>query len=115
MAQLQEVSPMPKFLFEARYSPEGVKGVADKGGTARRDAIQQLFQSCGGTMEAFYFAFGKTDAYVFGELPDNETASAIALNINAAGAAAVRTVVLLDPEQVDQASKATVAYRPPGS
>jgi uncharacterized protein with GYD domain len=105
---------MPKFMFEARYSAEGVKGVAAKGGSARRDALQQLFEACGGRMEGFYFAFGKTDAYVFGELPDNETASAMALNINASGAAHVRTVVLLDPEQVDQASQATVDYRPPG-
>jgi hypothetical protein len=33
---------MPRFLIEASYSSEGVAGVADKGGTARREAVEQL-------------------------------------------------------------------------
>jgi uncharacterized protein with GYD domain len=106
---------MPKYLFEASYTTEGVKGVASKGGTARRDAIQQMFEASGGTMEGFYFAFGDSDAYVFGELPDNEAATAIALSVNQSGGATVKTVVLLTPDEVDAAAKASVDYRPPGS
>jgi uncharacterized protein with GYD domain len=105
---------MPKYLLEASYSTDGVRGVADKGGAARRDAIEQLFQASGGKLESFYFAFGDTDAYVVGELPDNETATAIALSVNQSGGAKVRTVVLLTPEQVDAAAKRSVDYRPPG-
>ncbi len=106
---------MPKYLFEASYTTEGVKGVAEKGGSARRDAVQHLFESSGGTLEAFYFAFGESDAYVFGDLPSNEAAVAIALNVNQAGGATVKTVVLLTPEEVDAAAQASVEYRPPGS
>ena len=32
---------MPKFLFEASYTHEGVKGVQSAGGTSRRDAVAQ--------------------------------------------------------------------------
>jgi uncharacterized protein with GYD domain len=105
---------MPKYLFEASYTTEGVKGVASQGGSARRDAIERAFQASGGKMEAFYFAFGESDVYVFGELPSNEAATAIALNVNQSGGATVKTVVLLTPEEVDAAAKATVEYTPPG-
>jgi uncharacterized protein with GYD domain len=36
--------------------------VADKGGTARRDAVEQLIASAGGKMESFYFAFGDAES-----------------------------------------------------
>jgi uncharacterized protein with GYD domain len=106
---------MPKFLFEASYTAEGVAGVAAKGGTARREAIEQLFDSSGGKLEAFYFAFGHADVYAIGELPDNETAAAIALAINRDGRTTVSTVVLLTPEEIDSAARKTVAYRAPGA
>jgi uncharacterized protein with GYD domain len=41
-------------MIEASYTSEGVTGVADKGGTARRDAVEQLIASAGGKMESFY-------------------------------------------------------------
>jgi uncharacterized protein with GYD domain len=106
---------MPSFLFKASYSPEGVRGVAAKGGSARRDAIAELFTANGGKLESFYFAFGETDAYVIGEVPDNETATAVALTVNASGLASVTTVQLLTPEEVDAAAQRSVDYRPPGT
>jgi uncharacterized protein with GYD domain len=106
---------MPKFLFEASYSPEGVKGVQSAGGTSRRDAVAQVAESAGGQLESFHFAFGERDAYVIVDLPDNESAASVALTVNAAGGATVKTVVLLTPEEVDAAAKRSVDYRPPGA
>jgi uncharacterized protein with GYD domain len=106
---------MPKFLFETSYTLDGVKGVQSAGGTSRRDAVAQLAESVGGRLEGFYFAFGEHDAYVIVELPDHESAAAIALTVNAAGGATVRTVVLLTPDEIDAAAKRSVDYRPPGA
>lgn len=106
---------MPRYLFEARYSLDGVRGVRSAGGSSRRDAVASVAESVGGTLESFHFAFGETDAYVIAELPDNEAAAAIALTVNAAGGATVRTVALLSPEEVDAAAQRSVEYRPPGS
>ena len=106
---------MPKYLLEVRYTSEGLKGVVAKGGSARVEAATAGVESVGGKVEAFYFAFGDTDVYVICDFPDNAAAAAVALTVGAAGGAAVRTVALLTPEEVDQATKATVAYRPPGS
>ena len=105
---------MPRYLIEASYSAEGVRGVAQKGSTARREAVEQLIGSIGGTLETFYFAFGDADALVICELPSEEVAAALAMSINQSGATKVRTVVLLTPQQVDAAAKAVPQYRPPG-
>ena len=106
---------MPKYLFEASYTPEGVKGVQAAGGSSRRDVVAKLAEGLGGSLESFHFAFGGSDAYVIVELPDNEAATAIALAVNGSGAVALRTVVLLTPEEVDAAAQRSVDYRPPGS
>jgi uncharacterized protein with GYD domain len=106
---------MPKFLIATSYTLEGVKGVRSQGGTSRRDAAAQTIESVGGTLEGFYFAFGDTDVYVIADLPDNETAAAVALTVNASGGATTKTVLLLTPEEVDSAAKRSVTYSPPGS
>jgi uncharacterized protein with GYD domain len=106
---------MPKYLLQASYTSEGVEGVRSKGGSSRRDAVASTVASLGGQLEAFYFGFGDHDAYVIVDLPDNEAAAACALTVNAAGGAEVETVVLLTPEQVDDAAKRSVDYRPPGT
>ena len=106
---------MAKYLFEASYTLEGVKGLVKDGGTKRRAAIEALAKETGGRVEAFYFAYGKNDAYVIVELPDSVSATAISLAVAASGAVRVRTIVLITPEEVDQAVKKTVHYRPPGA
>jgi len=106
---------MPKYLVEASYTVEGVKGIQSGGGSSRRDAIAALAESVGGQLESFYFAFGERDVYTVVDLPDNESATAVALTVNASGAVKVRTTVLVTPEEVDAAAKRSVEYRAPGA
>ncbi len=106
---------MPKFLFEASLSREGVMGTLKEGGSSRKAEITKEVEELGGKVEAFYYAFGATDAYVIVDLPDGETAAALALAVSGSGAAAVTTTVLLTPEEIDAAAQKTVHYRPPGS
>ena len=105
---------MARYMIEASYTSEGMKGVMKEGGSARRDAIGKLLADLGGTLESFNFAFGGTDAYVVIDVPDNVTAAAIGMTVGASGAVSTKTVVLLTPEEIDQATKKSVAYRPPG-
>ena len=106
---------MPKYLIQASYTLDGVKGVQSKGGSSRREAVTHAVEGVGGSLESFYFAFGDSDAYVVVELPDNEAAAAVALTVNASGGATTTTTLLLTPEEVDSAAKKSVDYRPPGS
>ncbi len=105
---------MPRYLFEASYTVGGVRGVQREGGSGRRDVVTKLAESVGGRVESFYFGFGDRDVYVIVELPDNESATAIALTVNASGGTNLKTTVLLTPEEVDAAAKRSVEYRAPG-
>jgi uncharacterized protein with GYD domain len=106
---------MPKFLFHGRFSTEGVKGIAEKGGTSRVEAVEKLTKSVGGKLEAYYFALGDTDYYVVADLPDNKTAAAIALIVGGGGALSNTTTVLMTPAEMDEAAQIKPVYRPPGA
>ena len=106
---------MPKFLIEANYVGEGVKGLLKDGGTSRRAAVEKLLASVGGKVESFYYAFGDTDAYVTVDVPDNVTAAAVARTVAASGAVNLKTTVLMTAEEIDQATKKSPAYRAPGA
>jgi uncharacterized protein with GYD domain len=105
---------MAKYLVEASYTSEGAKGVMKDGGSKRRAAAEQAIENAGGTLEAFYFAFGDCDAFVIIEAPDHATVAAASLAINASGAVHTKTTVLLTPEEIDQAAKKGVQYTAPG-
>jgi uncharacterized protein with GYD domain len=105
---------MPKYLAQANYVGEGIKGLLKEGGSSRRAAIEKLFGSVGAKIEAFYYAFGDTDLFIIADAPDNVTVAALSLIVNAAGAATAKITVLLTAEEIDAAVKKTPTYRPPG-
>ena len=106
---------MPKYLFQASHSVEGLQGLLKDGGTRRREAIETLVNGMGGSLEAFYYAFGESDVYVIADLPDEAAATAASLVVGASGAGSVKTTVLITPETVDEAVGRTVDYHPPGT
>ena len=107
---------MSKYLIKASYSPEGIKGVMAKGGTARIEAIKKLAAGVGGSLESCYFAFGGDDLYAIVDAPSHEAMAAIAGTVTSTGAlSGYETVVLLTADQVDAAANMTVDYQPPGS
>jgi len=105
---------MAKYLVIASYTAEGMKGIADKGGTARREAVEKLVADLGGTVESFYFGFGEGDAYVTVDLPDNVSAAAVSMTVGASGMVQTRTIVLLTRDQESHATVRTVARLPMG-
>ena len=105
---------MAKFLFQGSYVGDGLAGLIRDGGTSRIEAAKQLFASLGGTLECFYFAFGTEDLVVICDLPDNVSALAFTMAINATGAAKGYVTVLATAEEVDAAVKMTPSYRAPG-
>lgn len=106
---------MPKYLCEASYTAEGMKGVLKEGGSSRRTAVEKLVANMGGTLESFYFAFGDNDVYLIVDTPSNADMAAVAMTVGASGAVSLKTTVLMSPEEVDEASEKTVEYRPPGA
>ena len=109
---------MSKYLFCTSYTVEGLKGLIKEGGSKRREAVAQALKSLGGTLEAYYYAFGGTDLFIIMDLPDNVSATAASLVSNVAGTSKIETIVLITPKEVDQAAdlakEKMAAYRPPG-
>jgi uncharacterized protein with GYD domain len=103
-----------KYLVQAKYTDKGLEGLLKEGGSARREAVDKAVKSLGGTLEAFYYAFGDADVVGIADLPDNVSATTFSLMVAAGGGATLKTTVLITPEEVDQAAKKTMDYRPPG-
>jgi uncharacterized protein with GYD domain len=105
---------MPKFMFQASYTPAGVKAMAREGGSKRRGAVGAAIEALGGRMESFYYAFGCHDVVVIADLPDNVASTALAIGVNQTGLVTASTVVLITADEMDRAAKKAVRYRAPG-
>ena len=105
---------MPKYLLEAKYTPEGVRGIKEAGASSRAKAVNDMANGLGGSLDSFHFAFGDVDAYVIVDLPDDEAAAAVAFTVGTSTTTQVKTVKLLTLDEADNAIARAVDYRPPG-
>src|SRR5256712_11617227 len=106
---------MPKYFFQGSYSVEGIRGLQKDGGSKRRAAAQQAAQSVGGKLDTFYFALGTDDVVGIIDLPDNVSAAAVSLVINAAGAFKFKKTWLVPPAETGPATKKRANFKPPGA
>ena len=105
---------MPKYLIQARYTTAGIQGLVKDSASGRRADVTAAVKAVGGTVEAFYYAFGEEDAVVILELPDGIAAAALSLAVSGAGTVRLKTTPLLTVEEVDQALEVHTQYRAPG-
>jgi uncharacterized protein with GYD domain len=101
-------------MIQASYVGDGLKGLLKEGGSSRRETVKKVIEAMGGTLESFYYAFGDDDVVGVADMPDNVSSVAFSLMVNASGVINAKTTVLLTPEEIDQATKKVVDYRPPG-
>ncbi len=106
---------MAKFLIEATYTAEGLRGLAKDKASGRKAAVEAALGGLGGRLESIHFAFGAADVYLVCECPDNVSAAAISLAASASGLVRTRTVPLLTVEETDQALSKKISYRAPGA
>jgi uncharacterized protein with GYD domain len=76
---------MPKYLIQARYTAEGLKGLAKDKASGRKAAIQAAVKSIKGKVESFYFALGSDDVVVIVEAPDNIAVASLSLSVGSTG------------------------------
>jgi uncharacterized protein with GYD domain len=105
---------MPKYLFYGSYSADGYRGLMEEGGSSRIEAAKQALGSVGGSLDAFYFSYGENDFYIIVDLPNDIATTAITLAGNITGTFTIKGVPLLAPDELDQAIKLSVDFRPPG-
>ena len=105
---------MPKYLIEASYTAEGLKGLQKDKASGRKAELAKAAEAMGGKLEAYYFALGEHDVVVILDLPDTVSATALALAASATGLVHTKTTALLTVEETDKALASKVAYRAPG-
>jgi uncharacterized protein with GYD domain len=106
---------MSKYLIEASYTPEGLRGLLKDKASGRKAAVAQALAAVGGKLEGVYYAFGKADVYVLCDCPDNVSAAALSIAVSATGLVRTKTTPLLTVEEADQALSKTVKYTAPGA
>ena len=105
---------MSKYLVQASYTAEGVKGLTKDTASGRKAAIAHAIESLGGKVETLYYSFGEFDILGIMDLPDNAAAARFALRAASTGQVTVRTTPLLTADEMDKALLRTVDYRAPG-
>jgi uncharacterized protein with GYD domain len=108
---------MPHYLFQVSYSADSWAGLL-KNPENRRETISKMFESVGGKLESFYFAFGAHDVVVIATLPDNVSAGAVAVAAASSGAvASMSTTVLMTAEEGQEVLRkaGSVGYARPGT
>jgi uncharacterized protein with GYD domain len=95
-SSIEEEMPMPKYMIQASYTAEGLKGLQKDKASGRRAAV------------------GEDDAVAILDLPDNVSASALSLAVSASGLVRTKTTPLLTVDETDQALQKSANYRAPG-
>lgn len=106
---------MPLYLGRASYSVDAIRGLVENPHD-RAQTAAEAFESLGGKLIGFWFAFGEFDVVFVAEAPDNATAAAIAMAVTRTGTLArFETTVLLDMDEAQEAMRkaAGATYRPP--
>lgn len=105
---------MPKYLIEASYSAEGMKGLQKDKASGRRAAATSAAEAVGGKLEAMYYALGERDLIVIVDVPDIQSMTALSVAVAASGLIHTKTTALLTIEEADQALAKSVSFRAPG-
>jgi len=105
---------MAKYLAYGNFVGDGLKGLVKEGGSGRVAAVKKLFESVGGTLECYYYAFGEYDYFIIADLPDNISAASVSITVSASGFVTNNIAVLMTPEEMDQVAKKSPTYRGPG-
>jgi uncharacterized protein with GYD domain len=105
---------MAKFMYQASYTVEGVRGLLKESASGRRKAIESAIGALGGKVDAFYYCFGKDDVVLIMDLPDNVAAAGLAVTVAASGMVRGRITPLLTVDEADKALGVKIGYRPPG-
>jgi len=104
---------MAKFLVQAAYSADGLKGLQKEKASGRREAVRHAVEGIGGKVESIYYSLGEYDVVLTIEVPDIIAGTALAVAVSASGLVRTRTTPLLSVEEADRALAMSVDYKPP--
>lgn len=104
---------MAKFLVQATYSADGLRGLQKEKASGRQKAARRAVEALGGKVESMYFALGDYDVILIIDVPDIIAGTALSVAVSASGLLRSRTTSLLSIEEADRALSTPVEYAPP--
>ena len=81
---------MPKYISLVKYETKGIENIQES--PNRLDAVKQLCESMGATVEGFYLTMGRYDIVMIMDSPDLETAAKILLSTTSKGNVSTETL-----------------------
>ena len=89
---------MPHYVLLVNWTDQGKKNV--KGTVERTDDVAKLAEKHGGRLVQSYWTVGPYDLVAIGEAPDDESASAFALELGLIGNVRTTTMRAYDREEM---------------
>ena len=105
---------MPKFLIEASYTAEGLRGLQRDKAEGRTNALKSALRSVDGQLDCVYWCLGERDVVLIADLPNVVAATALASTASASGLVRTKTTQLLSASELDAALGKQIDYRAPG-
>jgi uncharacterized protein with GYD domain len=105
---------MAKYMFQATYAAEGIKGLEKDKASGRKAALSKAVEALGGKLEAFYLSFGEHDWVLLADVPDNASATAFSLAVSGSGLLRATTTPLVSMEEADAALQKKANFQAPG-
>ena len=81
---------MAKYISLLQYKAKGIENIKES--PNRLDAVKQLCESMGATVEGFYLTMGRYDLVMILDAPDRETATKILLTVTSKGNVSTETL-----------------------
>ena len=90
---------MPTYIVLSNFTDQGVRTVKDT--TKRAEAVKAAAKKFGASMNQIYWTLGQYDLVAIVEAPDDESATAFALAIGAAGNIRGQTLRAFSKDEMD--------------
>jgi len=107
---------MPTFMVQASYTSPAWNKLVQRPEN-RMEALRPVVEKLGGTIVAWYYAFGDYDVVVLFDVPSDVNAAAFSMAIAGSGAVKdFKTTILMTPDEGFDALLLAqgAGYRPPG-
>ena len=89
---------MPLYVALVNWTDQGIKNYRDS--VRRAEDYRGLVEKSGGQVRQLVWTLGEYDVVVVTEFPDDETATAVALQTGALGSIRTKTMKAFDAEQM---------------
>ena len=88
---------MAKFISLIKYTAKGIENIKES--PNRLDAVKQLFEHMGASVESFYLTMGSYDIVLIVDAPNSETAAKIILAVTSGGSVTTETLTAFSEEE----------------